>query len=100
MDDHAMADKQSLLNDEFSQSLNEAPYFHWTEQVINKHVRRRAIDLDPNQGKICLISNSEGLAVQLCHVVNKATPTNIVSIFRQRASDEADYHLSLSRLQV
>jgi hypothetical protein len=76
-----MADNQSLSNDELSQYLNEIPY----SQGINEDVWRRAIDADPNQGKICLISNSDGFPVQLCHVVDRATPTKIVSVFLQRA---------------
>lgn len=89
-----------LRSDELSQSLNEMPYFHRAGQFINKDVRRRAIDADPNQGKICLISNSQGFAVQLCRVVNRGTPTDIVSISLQRASGKADYHPSLSRFKV
>ena len=95
----AASEKQSLLNDEFSQSLNETPYSHRTGQAINKDVRRRVIDADPNQGKICLISNSEGLAIRLCHVVDRSTSTKIVSVFRQRASDEADYLVQIKSLE-
>jgi hypothetical protein len=80
----------TLLNDEFSQSLNETPYY--------EDVRRRAIDADPNQGKICLISNSEGLAIHLCHVVDRATPTNIVSVFQD--SEQVTKLITLSRSKV
>jgi hypothetical protein len=37
--------------------------------------------------------------VELCHVVDRATPTNIVSVFRQRASDEADYLVQIKSLE-
>jgi hypothetical protein len=70
------------------------------ESQFTEDVRRHAINADPNKGKICLISNSEGFTVQMCHVVDRATSANIVSVFLQQSSGEADYHPSLSRFKV
>jgi hypothetical protein len=96
----AASDKQSLLNDELSQSLNTTSPSRWTGQPINEAAKRRAIDANLSQGEICLISNARVWSLQLCHVVNRATPTSVVSGFLQRASNEADYHPTLSRLKV
>lgn len=83
--------KLSLASDERSQMLRRTPYTHRVASHINNSARKLATEADLNSGKKCLVTD-QGLDIELCHVVERASSLDIVSVFPAGGGHKADYH--------